>query len=262
MAIYTYTGNKDPAEHTGQISLRNGSLLLNMGSYADLTSDEVTMLSPRFILEAGIVGGAPVQSPDYSVPGYGTLANRPSIAGAHVPDRYIYFATDEEGGTAYQAQAGQWVRFSPGLTQVGRGSLGSSKVSAALSSGVLAGNAVWDVPGMTRTFTYQGRPVKFSMRMPWSKFSIGSTLLQIGLRDVATNKEVYREGVVSPADGNAFFSCVCESDPISAMADGTMLITGTSYTFKTIIIPAVGGTLTTSWAANTGFYGHLTAFEV
>lgn len=61
MAFWTYTGNIDPHDATGAIRLRGGTLLLELGSWADLTSDEYAALSRIYVLASGKIGAGPAQ---------------------------------------------------------------------------------------------------------------------------------------------------------------------------------------------------------
>src|ERR1019366_6499952 len=60
MAIYTYTKNTDSRDGTGAISLRQGTLIIPIGTYADITALEVAaiQLTGRYVIVAGIVGPA------------------------------------------------------------------------------------------------------------------------------------------------------------------------------------------------------------
>jgi hypothetical protein len=58
MSYFTYTGNVDPSEKTGAVSLRGGALILRVNEYADLTAQEVASVSSRIVLTPGIVPGA------------------------------------------------------------------------------------------------------------------------------------------------------------------------------------------------------------
>lgn len=59
MAFYTWTSNADPRNRTGRVSLRSGSLMLELGRYADLTQQEIDYLTAQgVVLTPGIVGGS------------------------------------------------------------------------------------------------------------------------------------------------------------------------------------------------------------
>lgn len=58
MAFYTYKSNLDPSDRRTQISLRGGSLLIDIGEYADLTDAEVVDLSRSYKLVSGPRGNA------------------------------------------------------------------------------------------------------------------------------------------------------------------------------------------------------------
>ena len=57
MPIYTYVKNVDPRNSTGALLLRNGSLTLYIGQYADLTKEEINEIKAAgaYVLEEGII---------------------------------------------------------------------------------------------------------------------------------------------------------------------------------------------------------------
>jgi hypothetical protein len=93
-------------------------------------------------------GGAP----------YGTLAARPAAATAG--DQAFYYATDDNGGTLYQSQAGSWVAVAVPTSELGYVSVSSGDWPV---TGIL-GDANWhDVPGLSVTVTGLNRPVELSL---------------------------------------------------------------------------------------------------
>lgn len=58
MAEYTYAGNLLPGEKTERLILRGGALVVNLGQWADLTSQEYAQLSTRYNLVPGRSGTA------------------------------------------------------------------------------------------------------------------------------------------------------------------------------------------------------------
>lgn len=62
MSFYTYVGNINPNDRTGQLVLRFGALVVDLGESADLTAGEFALLSGRYKL---IPAGEGYISPDY-----------------------------------------------------------------------------------------------------------------------------------------------------------------------------------------------------
>jgi hypothetical protein len=53
---YTYVANRDPADQTGRISLRGGSVLIDMGQWATFTAGEYDTLIGKYDLQSGQLG--------------------------------------------------------------------------------------------------------------------------------------------------------------------------------------------------------------
>lgn len=62
MSFYTYTGNLVPGEVTARLILRGGTIVMNLGEYADLTDEEYLDLSPRYNLSPGQGSGVPAST--------------------------------------------------------------------------------------------------------------------------------------------------------------------------------------------------------
>jgi hypothetical protein len=75
MANYTWVSNTNPGDQTSRIWLRNRTLLYQIGSYANLTTDEYAQLSQDRTLVAGTEG-----SPAYDV--VDELASNPVLIAA------------------------------------------------------------------------------------------------------------------------------------------------------------------------------------
>lgn len=141
-----------------------------------------------------------------------------------------------------------------------RGKLASVKNATAPGSIVLASNTPTDLPGYSLTFSYAGLPIMIVAAMPL-RFSVATASLQLKVVDVGTSKQVHTEMQVSPSVANTTFTGKVHSNPITALADGTALVVGQSYTWK-IQIQAPAGTYQSPVAANTEFYGHYALYEV
>lgn len=57
MPIYTYVRNVDPSNPTKAILLREGSLKLYLGTYANISNEEINEIrsSGKFVIEEGII---------------------------------------------------------------------------------------------------------------------------------------------------------------------------------------------------------------
>lgn len=140
---------------------------------------------------------------------YGTLAARPSAASK--PDRYVYFATDDNGGTAYQVQAGAWVKVAASVLDTGGRELGYAEITANVA---LTGSTA-DIPGLSITVTVGARPIKLIFDAQSGQISAagnfntlqiveGPTILtavQYGVASANTIFPLHREKRLAPSAG-------------------------------------------------------------
>lgn len=87
--------------------------------------------------------------------GYGPLAQRPNAG--QVGDKALYYATDDNGGTLSQVQAGAWVRLAPKGTEL---------QYAQNTTDVPGISTAADVTGLSITFTVGDRPVYVDAGFP------------------------------------------------------------------------------------------------
>lgn len=97
MTNYIYSGNVDPTDHTSVIDLRGGLIRMTLGTYADLTSSEVSDLASRFVMVPG-VSATPAEQHDSEI-------RLSDLQDVEVPS---------DGDTiAYNAASGRWEPYSP-----------------------------------------------------------------------------------------------------------------------------------------------------
>ena len=88
----------------------------------------------------------------------GTLAARP--AASAVPNGFLYFANDDNGGTVYRSDgASTWTKVAPGVLETSGVELGYAEITSNFTSGGVA-NTIYAVTGLTTTVTVGSRPVR------------------------------------------------------------------------------------------------------
>jgi hypothetical protein len=105
----------------------------------------------------GPQGNPGAQGPAGPAPPYGLLQDRPTVAAAG--DRALYFATDDNGGTVYQVQAGAWKKIAASVNDVGGTELQYAEIVANYAP-VLAANQISAVPGLSIVVAVTTRPIR------------------------------------------------------------------------------------------------------
>lgn len=132
------------------------------------------------------------------------------------------------------------------------------RFSAALNMALT--NVFQDIPGASLTFTYDGRPVRFGWRFPYSKYSVttANQAILFGLLDVGSGAMQYQpRSQAFPTNVTDVVNIAFDTDSISSLVDGTPLVAGNEYVFKLQARRiTTDGTWSAAYAANSAFYGH------
>lgn len=201
----------------------------------------------------------------------GTLAQ---MQAATRPDGSTWLVTDQYRNTPYKRVAGAWVQAGAGVAEGAKGLIQQALFTAPLSV-VFAGSGSankLDVPGATVSFTYDGRPVRFLWRFPFSKYSVvtANQALQFLLMDNSGAASGAQNGVVQyqgrtsafPTNATDVLDISMSTPSLSAFVDGTPFVVGTTYTWKLqALAQTSAGTWSAAYAANTAFYGHFGCYE-
>lgn len=157
-------GDDGVVSATGAANLTSGVLDVPIDGIADLATartlgtgaQQAAPGSAIPILEAAIAD-IPTALPP------GTLASRPSATG--LPNGVTYFATDEDGGTAYVVDGGSWTQAaSPVNNDFG---LLRSVAPTAIASFALAANTAYVIPELvTSSFVMPNRPCRVVFTSP------------------------------------------------------------------------------------------------
>lgn len=154
---------------------------------------------------------------------YGLLADRPPIG--TVADGFKYFATDDNGGTEYQAQNGAWVMIAPGALDI--------QYAARSTNSASLGPAATDVPLLTITWTpVDARRVYLHGHLPLLSKDATAGAIQSFMTDHPGNNAVDQGADTVAASGFA-------SQDLWAPLDG--LTPGVPVTYKIRAGATAGG---------------------
>jgi hypothetical protein len=130
-----------------------------------------------------------------------------------------------------------------------------------------------DIPGAQLSFTYNGRPIRFVYRFPYSKYSVltASQALQLMLQDVSgAPVSGAQDGVVQyqmktppfPTASADNLDIFVSSPSVSAFIDGTPFVIGRTYTWKLAVLTSTtAGTWSAAYAPNSAFFAHMSCYE-
>ena len=192
------------------------------GGFSDLGTGSVTTpgnnpASGGFTPSAHAASHAPGGSDALTYTQSGTLASRPAAAAGNAG--YLYFATDDNGGTLYLSTGSAWTRISPMARLLGEAT--RSTVFTTTTAGV-----EYDVTGMTKTVIVEDKPVRATFSCPWG----------IGCNTAGsyTLVNIYRGTTVI---AQSYYRSVAANDSIPLnMQCPTEVLTPGSYTYKVTVI--------------------------
>jgi hypothetical protein len=159
--------------------------------------------------------------------GVGTLAARP--AASAVSSGYLYFASDDNGGTLYRSDASTWTKVAASVTQPGGAELGYAEITSSFAQAAVANNTILDVPGLSTTVTVGSRPI---LVMAFISQLYSSSVGQMNLR-------IY-EGTTMLTAAVAEVSTASRGDGVAAMV--RLAPSAGSHTYKASILKSAGTT--------------------
>lgn len=180
--------------------------------------------------------------------GTGTLAARPAASAAGAG--YLYFASDDNGGTLYRSDGATWTKAAGSVTQSGGAELASgyAEITSAFQVLPATANTIYDITGLSVTPTVGTRPVLIEAFIPQAWHAVANSDVNLLIYEDGAAVQNAVANSVSAALKAGFLRAAIRRNPAAG-----------AHTYKASAKSTVAGNLT--YNAGAAFPGFIRVTE-